>query len=268
MSLRCKDAFYGGTDAALQVTSGYPSGSAYPRTCAAWVKPTGGSAGTNVSNRIFQLGGISASPSNYFALSCSDRGTGIPDEIFARSHNGVTSADALVQWPSGFEYTGLRWYFVMGRFLSATFREVLGVDLFGNKVSTTSSTSNTPTLNGTAAIGANGVTFNGSMDGCIAEFWHSEADVTGDATALDANILRRFAFQGPCWHEGIMAKMVEYQSFRAYAGPDLRSDRDSFTGIYGKINYTAFTSNPTFGDNPPLPYWYQRPSQRKTILPV
>ena len=107
---------------------------------------------------------------------------------------------------------------------------------------------------------------NTFMNGRIAEFWYADADIYPDgAVNLPDAYIRQLAFGGPFSIPSVAKSVVEYRSFRAHTLTG--EGQDVYFGPTG-VKSWADVNGASVGAHPPLPYWYQKPGQRKRQLIV
>ena len=162
------------------------------------------------------------------------------------------------------------WYFILGRFISATNRR-LSVLLADGSVGHAQGTTNiTPTGINSVGIGATPTsTIQFFHAGQLAEFWWTNTDIQADGTQTQEWLVRQLAWGGPFSSPHIAKDIIEHHSFRLSLGSQPDRGEDSYYGKYGKQKWNNSTTAVTFGRHPPLPYWYAKPpTTRRSVRPA
>lgn len=165
------------------------------------------------------------------------------------------------------------WIFALARFFSATNRRVGTIHMGGSAIFEQggNATSTSPSGVDTVSIGAR-ISSGGAQtpwDGEIAEYWLLDGDPMVNSInsgAFDQSMVHQLAFGGPFSMPHAAARLVEYRGLRHSL--DCRSDNlcDVFSAR-GQQIWSA-TNGPFLTCHPPLPYWYERPGQVKTLLVI
>jgi len=153
-----------------------------------------------------------------------------------------------------------QWYFIVGRFVSATERRISMYSPSTGISHGLSSANSAPTTD-TTVIGSNFSlnTAQNFFTGMIAEYWATQgADCWIPGSHFPNEVFLKLALGGPFSNALVDRSLLEYRSFRQGpvetfgAGPnDLLARRlqmqrwDQVAGVLA-------------GHNPPLPYWYRR----------
>lgn len=223
-----------------------------PFTVGAWVFPTTVAAGVAV---IYSLSN-STLASNWLAISRN----GAAFRITAQDGTATNTAFGTA--------TANAWHFIVGRFAAATNRKAAVLHPDGSTAFGSSVTSRTPTGIDVAGIGARN---NGSIvelwDGSIGELWVAKADIQPDGAQLLDSTLRQLAYGGPFSVPDIAKDIIEYRSFRKHPASDGDEIGEVHHGALGRQVWTN-TNGVTIGHHPPLPYWYEKPGQRRVPLIV
>ena len=162
------------------------------------------------------------------------------------------------------------WYFLLARVISSTARRLV---VIGPTAAAGSNAVNTTVRNvagvDTRAVGTliTSVGSGGGWTGSIAEYWLMLGDAAADSAQATpfASLVRQIAYAGPFSLSKVASNLVEYRSFRTH--PLFGGAEDKFDGIFGVQNW-SMTNTPTICSHPPLPYWYEKPTQRKVIVPI
>jgi len=239
-------------NASLQrlVNSASPITAYYPHTAACWVYPT-----TTGADRIIYAASngtssqsclLEQSSSNQWGIAAVAGGTLNPTLV------GTVTANA--------------WFFVIGRFISATNRRLAVLQPDGSTVHAQNTLSRNPTAPTTLTLGTNG-SGTSAFGGRIGEFWCTNTDIQADNAQLQDWMLRQLAYGGPFSVPHIAKDIVDYRSFRVF--PESRGDRvgEVYHGRFGRQTWTN-TNGVTIGAHPPLPYWYARPGQVRSQLVI
>lgn len=165
--------------------------------------------------------------------------------------------------------TANRWVFIVGRFISATNRRISVLQGDGSVVAAQGTTSRAfPTSAESISIGAMVSTSTAQyLDGNIGEFWYTNTDIQPDGLALQEPLLRQLAYGGPFSVPHIGKDLIEYRSFRK----SLTTDQDDGVEVYSEsfgVQTWTNTNGVTIGHHPPLPYWYENPRQRRSVLMI
>lgn len=161
------------------------------------------------------------------------------------------------------------WAFIVVRFLASNNRRIMVLDRAGLVSSTASVTSRAPTGLDTMTIGAlstsGGIT--DPWDGAIAEYWLANADIYPDVIDLDQYFFRQLAYGGPFSIPLVAKNIVEWHSFRC--GPDTTFDNldETYFGTYAPPNWVN-TNAVSLGPHPPLPYWFQKPTDTSLMAMI
>ncbi len=227
----------------------------YPFTAAAWVNLT---AVSTVGRAIFSLSDT-ATADNYLYV-----GMGTTELLKVTANAAATDVNTQVS-------TALvagQWAFVIGRFISSADRRVTQLHSSGMIESNATSTVRAPAGMDRLTIGAletsAGVTL--PWDGLVGEVWYTNTDVQPSGGVLDSSLLMRLALGGPFSVPHIAKDIIEYRSFRKSAA----SDRDEIGEVFHGATRQVWTNtnSVTIGRHPSLPYWYEKPGQRRELLTI
>jgi hypothetical protein len=216
---------------------------AYPYAVGMWAFPTATTAGQTLfgngytANQTFERVTLST--------TCTIGSNAGGGEVVA------TAAGAI---------TANQWYFVVGRFVSATERRISLYSPSTGVSHGNSATSSAPATD-TTLIGAN-FSLNSAQNqftGVIAEYWSTQGtDCWIPGNHFPNEVFLKLAFGGPFSIGLVDRSLLEYRSFRQ--GPVEfygAGDRDLFTR---RLQMQRWDRVATVygGIHPPLPYWYRR----------
>lgn len=245
-------AFFTASSTQRLLNSAHPLPAALtPATIAMWVKPTTSGA----AKRFWSVADPSSS-TDFAELNISAAG--------AFGGAAKTSTWAV----SGTAVVG-SWHFVLVRFISSTSRwlQVLFPD--GSVTSAQNAGSNTLTAATSMALGiriSSGL--NNPFDGHIAEFWYTKANPYGITGALPNPLFRILAYEGPFGVPEIAKDLQEYRSLRVHPIRGHGEDQIIGNGVKSSQAQWSNVNGVVRSQHPPLPYWYENPYQRKTVLVV
>lgn len=153
-----------------------------------------------------------------------------------------------------------RWHYIIGRFISATNRRIDFLQADGAFFSGQQTTSRVPTGIDTMALASREINVPLEFfSGAIAEFFVANIDIQADGAILNERLLRQLAYGGPFSVQHIAKNIVDYRALRSSLGSDQDvADEWDFGGT-GKQGWSS-VNGVTLGTHPPLPYWYERPT--------
>lgn len=172
---------------------------------------------------------------------------------------------------SSFNAVAGTWNFLLARFISSTNRRFIALNNAGVVASGNTSTARAPIGMDTITLGATSTSagISDPWDGLIGEYWLANSDVYSDSAAVvDANLLRQLAYAGPFSMPQITSNLVEYHSFRKGVTSDAFNNEEDFLSGIGAGEVLANTNGVSIGHHPPLPYWYEKPGQRRSVLMI
>lgn len=250
--------FFRGSDGDVPVTTSMLV-TAAPFTVAMWIRPTD----TSGEDRFFwALRNSAEFDLEQFSLGISNSETwrlqvvGDSEEESGLADFGSASLN--------------QWHFVLGRFISSTNCRASVLEYDGT-------ISHAQVTDGIVPSGINeeclgGLPVGGAgdqcLEGCIAEYWITNADIQPGGGQLQETLLRRLAHGGPFSVPHIAKDILEYRSFRGWTSQTRLITGGLADNYWGRAPRTWLTDSsfPPGGENPPLPYWYRRPGQRKRAL--
>ena len=161
------------------------------------------------------------------------------------------------------------WVFVLARYISATNRRIHVLTKRDGIVSSASTTSLTPSGINSMVIHNDGMgAANGFAGINIAEFWLANADVQIDGAVIQPALMNQLAFGGPFNVMQVAKSVREYHSFRKTLLPGLGSPEDYYATGLVNWSYNSAIGPLQIADHPPLPHWYQRPSEDIAAIAV
>lgn len=117
-------------------------------------------------------------------------------------------------------------------------------------------------------IGALGGTTPASFfDGLIGEYWVTATDIQGDGAQLQDGLLLQLAYGGPLSVPSVARDVIEYRSMIKHPTSDGDEVSENYVGHLGRQVWTNH-NGVTTGHHPPLPYWYEKPGQRRRVLTI
>lgn len=229
---------------------------AVPITMACWFNPSTVAAGFGM---IQSFGDVATAQQNRFIIYRNTANLVIESTAAGTSRTAtLTSVLAAGSW-----------YFVVGRFISATNRRICVLGPDGTITHAVNTNSSTPSGIDNYSIGA-GYNSGGPdtrFSGLIAECALWNADPQADGTQLNNDLLRMMAFGGP-FSTGmnyLRGNLISYRSLEKSTGASDDVSRDSLTDSAvdapNWLNGTALS----YGAHPPLPPTY---GNRRIIRPV
>jgi hypothetical protein len=225
----------------------------YPFTIGTWVYPT-----TTAADRTIWSIADTAVTNHWFELR-----QGATDVWTLASASGGTTNSI-----NAGTVTANNWFFVLCRCISATSRRITVLDGNGEITLGFNSTSRAPTGLDAITIGCRKTSATSQfMDGMIAEFWLTNTDIQADGASQQPAMMRQLAYGGPFSVPHIAKDIIEYRSLRKYPSSEADGLEEVFHGAPGRLTWTN-TNGVTIGPHPPLPYWYEKPGQRRTPLIV
>src|SRR5882757_96238 len=208
----------------------------YPCSVGLWVRPTA----TGVASRIFQI--ADSASTNSFSLEVNT------SNQFEIECNGGTSI-AIVTTPT---FTSGNWYYLVGRFISATNRRLVVLSFDGAIGSISSVVNTTPTGLINMALGGDArTTAVNWFTGNVAEWWITNTDIQPDGTALSNQTLAKLAYNGPFSVPIVANNLVDYRPLRYELGSEEDSGLDYYQGRLGRKNWVN-TNGVTVGPHTPL----------------
>lgn len=162
-----------------------------------------------------------------------------------------------------------KWFYVVGRYISATNRRISVLDPSGSASHAQSTTSTVLTTLVRMNIGAFQNTGAAStfFDGYLAEFWYANADIQPDGAQLQDATLRQLAYYGPFSIPSIGQNLLEYRSFYSSQGSETNKPEEVYSG--GR-DAQAWVNNAgvKIGLHPPLCSGYVRPTDISRLMMV
>lgn len=226
---------------------------AVPFTIGMWILPR------SVSALQYVVGtGDTGSSSAGFSVRISATGQWIINATSGGVSSEGTIAGAIAN----------SWSYVLARFITTTNRRMSVLFPDGSISHAQNTTSRTPLAAEIDhwTIGARELaTASQFVNGQVAEFFLSDADVQVDGAQTDAALVRQLAYGGPFSIPHVVNNIIEYHSFRV--DPTKPRLGEDFYGRAG-IQSWAAAGTPAAGPHPPLPYWFVRPNQTKRLLLV
>lgn len=235
-----------------RLTNTAPPITGYPFTVGFYAEPT-----TNAVGTLFCLTDTGTT-NNYLMIRQSATSN---FAIVARAGGTETAATGAAV------VLGQKFY-VVGRFISATNRRL---DILrttqGIETHNQSTTSRAPTGLDEMNLGA--LNTSGGLtefyDGHIGEFWFTNTDIQPDGAALTSPTLWQLAYGGPFSIPHVAQSIVEYRSLRKFPNVDGDEIGEWMSERFGRQTW-ANNGGVTISRHDPLPYWYERPGQRRRLL--
>jgi len=155
------------------------------------------------------------------------------------------------------------WNHVIARFITATNRRIHLLEWTGTQSTATDTTSRTPTGLDTMVIGAHLTSAGASefMNGDVAELWVTNGDIFGPSLDIGKNQHNQIAYGGPLSFPPIAQNLVDYQSFRR--GIDSLNHQMGDVDQSRRALWTPVNGGGVLAPHPPLPYWHERPFERR-----
>lgn len=164
-----------------------------------------------------------------------------------------------------------RWYFLLARFISPT-NDRLSVIDGGAILGVQRTTTRTPVA---TQINLGSLQFSsltnesGASRGYIAEYWIANGDIQEDGAAMNDNILRMIAYNGPLSVPTVAAKVRNYRPFLTVGGNIgsnyVTNPDEAFGNNGGPYSISGIFQNFNNQGNPPLCAGYVPPTQRNSI---
>jgi len=217
-----------------------------PLTVGFWAYPTA----TGTLRTLFCLGDTGAD--TYLSINQTSGNLWQITATAAGSANNATTGAV----------TANSWFFIVGRFISATNRRLAVLAPDGSASAVQATTSRTMSSIDTMTLGQRlSSTSNQPFAGRLANFWYTNNDVQPDGAALTDSLLRQLAYGGPFSVPSIANTIIEHRSLRT--NPINGESSDISVGGGAPAQNWANTSGVTIGAHPPLPYWYANLQQTK-----
>ena len=217
-------------------------------------------AGATGATRTFWFLGSSAAATNRDCFLLRQNSTNV-------WHISVADSGAQTSAAAG-TVTASQWFYVVGRFISATNYRIAVLQPDGSTAHAQGTISRTPASVDRSAVGIQAVaTPTQGFTGQVAEYWLASGDIQADGAQLQDNVLRQLAYGGPFSVPHIVKDIIEYRSFRTYPSSEGDNLNEVFHGAAGRQTW-ANINGVTIGHHPPLPYWYEKPGQRRTTLTI
>ena len=209
---------------------------AYPFTVGGWFMPLTTADGCFIWNAV-----NSANTTLFWGLFMNAAATVVT--LYSGSVN-LLSVNAL---------TNGQWYYLIGRFISATNRRMtlLEPDLHAIE-EVQSTTSNTPGAFNNEAIGSLPASSALFSTGIVAEMWRTNTDIQPDGAALLVPTLLQLAYRGPYSISSISQNLVWYKSFRQSNVDVTDTIDDPCFALNGRMGWAASTTQPAPTTHPPL----------------
>lgn len=247
MSLRVDSAF-----------TQYILNSSAPVTAAPFSVGMWAMAAATGATRTFWFLGSSAAASNRDGFILRQNSTNV-------WHLAVSNSAAQTSVAAG-TVTASQWFYFVARCISATNYRIAVLQPDGSTSHAQGTTSRVPASVDRQAIGIQAVaTPTQAFNGQVAEYWFANGDIQEDGAQLSDDTLRQLAYGGPFSLPHIVSSLVEYRSFRNYPSTEGDESGEVYAGYAGRQAWVN-TNGATISHHPPLPYWYEKPGQRRTTL--
>lgn len=241
MSIRTSDANY------LANTAARVNASIFPFTCGAWVSSTS----LADDSYFFSVVASASSDANRISFGSAGNQWNINMDGGGVGEDFTNSAGSFVV---------NTWYYVVGRYSSATNRRMIALHPNGAAQEVVQTASRTPVncnsvyTHCTPAFG-----FTHGWPGHIAELWWANVDIQPDGASLNTAMLRQLAYEGPFSVPHVAPNIVEYSSFRENR---ILRDYATYAGRW------AHAGTVQIAPHPPLLARYRYPDDAQSLAVI